>query len=60
MAIELRIFSKEDRVTVAGILFDNGYRIEQVKKPRAGVSGQPAKSYDYLIIAEDMKGLGKE
>ena len=54
--MELRIFSEDDRLKVAAILIKNGYRVEQGKKLRPKQDGTPSKSYDYLLIAEDMRG----
>ena len=58
MPIEIRIFSEEDRLKVAAILFKNGYRVEQSKKTRPKVDGSPSKSMDYFIVAEDTRGTG--
>ena len=58
--VELRVFLKEDRMKVAAILFDNGYRVEQGKKPRLNADGKPGKSLDYYIIAEDIRGADAE
>ena len=49
--IELRIFSKEDRRTVAAILSDNGYDVGQHTK-KAGKTG---RSTVYCIHATDTK-----
>lgn len=46
-SVELRIFKVEDRVTVAGILFKNGYRVQQVKKKRPS-----GKGVEYVIHAD--------
>lgn len=50
--IELRIFNRDDRKTVASILFDNGYTVRQGKRKRS----ESGKSYDYLIYITDRKG----
>lgn len=39
----LRIESKADRVTVASILFDNGYSVQPVRRKKNG------KSFEYLV-----------
>lgn len=49
--IELRIFSKEDRRTIAAILSDNGYDVGQHTK-KAGKTG---RSTVYCIHATDTK-----
>ena len=53
---ELKIFSKEDRKTVAAILFENGYTVRQVKKKRT----ETGKSVDYTVIVTDKKGESAE
>lgn len=42
-AIYLKIGSQADRVTVASILFDNGYSVQPVRRRRNG------KSFEYLL-----------
>lgn len=49
---ELRIFSKDDRKTVAAILFENGYTVRQGKKKRT----ETGKSVDYTVIVTDRNG----
>lgn len=49
---ELKIFSKEDRKTVAAILFENGYTVRQGKKKRT----ETGKAVDYTVIVTDRKG----
>lgn len=39
----LRIENKADRVTVASILFDNGYSVQPVRRKKNG------KSFEYLV-----------
>lgn len=39
----LRIENKVDRVTVASILFDNGYSVQPVRRKKNG------KSFEYLV-----------
>ena len=46
---ELRIFSKDDRKTVAAILFENGYTVRQGKKKRT----ETGKSVDYTVIVTE-------
>lgn len=46
--IELKIFTKEDRRVVAGILVDNGYSVKAGKRKREG-----STTYDYLLFAEE-------
>ena len=53
---ELKIFSKEDRKTVAAILFENGYTVRQGKKKRT----ETGKSVDYTVIVTDKKGESAE
>lgn len=53
---ELKIFSKEDRKTVAAILFKNGYTVRQGKKKRT----ETGKSVDYTVIVTDKKGESAE
>lgn len=49
--IELKIYSKEDRLNVAAILVDNGYTVGQGKRKR----NPSGKSVDYyLIVTEDI------
>lgn len=50
--IELRVYNKEDRKTVASILFDNGYTVRQGKRQRTPTG----KSVDYLVIVTDRDG----
>ena len=50
--IELREYNKEDRKTVASILFDNGYTVRQGKRQRTPTG----KSVDYLVIVTDRDG----
>lgn len=48
--MELRIYTQDDRLTVAQILIKNGYTVRQTKKQR----GVATKSVDYyLIVTED-------
>lgn len=49
---ELKIFSKEDRKTVAAILFENGYTVRQGKKKRT----ETGKTVDYTVIITDRSG----
>ena len=53
---ELKIFIKEDRKTVAAILFENGYTVRQGKKKRT----ETGKSVDYTVIVTDKKGESAE
>lgn len=53
---ELKIFSKEDRKTVAAILFENGYTVRQGKKKCT----ETGKSVDYTVIVTDKKGESAE
>ena len=53
---ELKIFSKEDRKTVAAILFENGYTVRQGKKKRT----ETGKSVYYTVIVTDKKGESAE
>lgn len=39
----LRIENKADRVTVASILFDNGYSVQPVRRKKNG------KTFEYLV-----------
>lgn len=50
--IELRVYNKEDRRTVASILFENGYTVRQGKRQRTPTG----KSIDYLVIVTDRDG----
>lgn len=45
--IMLKIGTKEDRETVATILYRNGYRVEPAKI-------KVKKSYDYYVVAEPL------
>jgi len=58
--IELMIFLKEDRLKVAAILFDNGYRVEQCSRHRVKPDGTKMKATDYLVLAEDTRDNGAE
>ena len=58
--IEIRVFGKDDRLKVAAILFDNGYRVEQCSRPRSRPDGTKMKATDYLIQAEDIRDNGAE
>jgi len=49
--VELRIFSKEDRRTVAAILSDNGYDVGQHKAKNS----KNSRSLTYYIHATDIK-----
>ena len=49
---ELKIFSKEDRKTVAAILFENGYTVRQGKAKRT----ETGKTVDYLVVVADRNG----
>lgn len=49
---ELKVFSREDRKTLAAILFDNGYTVRQGKKKRT----ETGKAVDYTVIVTDRKG----
>lgn len=49
---ELKVFSREDRKTLAAILFDNGYTVRQGKKKRT----ETGKTVDYTVIVADRKG----
>lgn len=49
---ELRIYNKEDRKTVASILFDNGYTVRQGKAKRT----ETGKTVDYLVVVTDRNG----
>ena len=51
---DLRIYSVEDRVTLAGILAKNGYCVSQLKKSRGG--NNKACDY-YLRVREDPESL---
>ena len=53
---ELKIFSKEDRKTVAAILFENGYTVRQDKKKRT----ETGKTVDYTVIVTDRDGESSE
>ena len=53
---ELKIFSKEDRKTVAAILFENGYTVRQGKKKRP----ETGKTVDYTVIVTDRDGESSE
>lgn len=44
--IKLKIFSVEDRLTVASILVKNGYTVSQIKEKRAS-----GKACDYFLKA---------
>ena len=48
----MKIFSKDDRKTVAAILFENGYTVRQGKKKRT----ETGKSVDYTVIVTDRNG----
>ena len=49
-AMELKIYSKEDRLKVAAILIDNGYTVSQGKRQRTPTG----KSYDYYLkVSQD-------
>lgn len=54
--IELRVFSKDDRKTIASILFDNGYTVRQGKRQRTPTG----RSVDYLVIVTDREGVATE
>lgn len=54
--IELRVYNKEDRKTIASILFDNGYTVRQGKRQRTPTG----KSVDYLVIVTDREGVSTE
>ena len=45
--IELKIYSREDRKTVMGILADNGYDVGQHKRQKTATG----KSVDYYVHA---------
>lgn len=53
---ELKIFSKEDRKTVAAILFENGYTVRQGKKKRT----ETGKTVDYTVVVTDRDGESTE
>lgn len=53
---ELKIFNKEDRNTVASILFENGYTVRQGKKKRT----ETGKTVDYTVIVTDRNGESTE
>lgn len=53
---ELKIFNKEDRKTVAAILFENGYTVRQGKKKRT----ETGKTVDYTVIVTDRSGESTE
>lgn len=48
--LELSIYNQEDRLTVANILFKNGYKVSQGKKKKT----ESGKMVDYLIIVEEV------
>ena len=49
-AMELKIYSKEDRLKVAAILIDNGYTVSQGKRQRTPTG----KTLDYFLkVTED-------
>lgn len=51
---DIRVYSLEDRTTIAGILTKNGYCVSQVKKAKEGSS----KSFDYCLrVREDPDGV---
>lgn len=50
--IELKVFSREDRKTLAAILFDNGYTVRQGKAKRT----ETGKTVDYLVVVADRNG----
>ncbi|MFC2475926.1 MAG: hypothetical protein ACFNTU_00350 [Catonella sp.] len=48
--VELKIYNKQDRLDVAGILLKNGYTVSQVKKSR----NSSGKTVDYYLkVSED-------
>lgn len=46
------LIEKDDRKTVAAILFENGYTVRQGKKKRT----ETGKSVDYTVIVTDRNG----
>ncbi len=51
-AMELKIYSKEDRLKVAAILIDNGYTVSQGKRKRQRTP--TGKTLDYFLkVTED-------
>lgn len=47
--MELKIYSKEDRLKVAAILIDNGYTISQGKRKRT----ETGKIMDYFLRVQE-------
>ncbi len=47
--MELKIYSKEDRLKVAAILIDNGYTVSQGKRRRTATG----KTLDYFLRVTD-------
>nr|DAO80777.1 MAG TPA: CDI toxin-like protein [Caudoviricetes sp.] len=45
---ELKISNKEDRLTIAKILIDNGYTVGQIKRRRT----ETGKTFDYFLKLE--------
>ena len=60
---EIKIFSKEDRKTVAGILVDNGYTVgtgKRQKTPNGKSVGYTVKSYAGDSSGEKWPGGGRK
>ncbi len=60
MKYEIRIFNKDDRLKIAGILIDNGYRVEQGKRRKADVPARSSTAYDHYLVIEDVREANSE